>query len=75
MKIIIRNTNIPEFIDDLMDEFPQVNFVASENPDEILQEIDDFNHLSAYESMFQDGEHQTEKEQFLTNRCMGKRVY
>ena len=41
MKIIIRNTNIPEFIDDLMDEFPQVNFVASENPDEILQEIVD----------------------------------
>ena len=41
MKIIIRNTNIPEFIDDLMDEFPQVNFVASENPHEILQEIVD----------------------------------
>jgi hypothetical protein len=40
----------------------------------ILQEIDDFNHFSAFESEFLDGEHQVEKEQFTSNRCISHQV-
>lgn len=37
----------------------------------IISECDDFNHLSAYHSLFLDGEHQVEHEQYTSNRCMG----
>lgn len=40
----------------------------------ILQEIDDFNHFMAYESMFMDGEHQVEKEQYTSNRCIAHQM-
>ena len=40
----------------------------------VLQEIDDFNHFMSYESLFMDGEHQLEKEQFTSNRCIAHQV-
>ena len=40
-----------------------------------LSEIDDYNHYMGYKSMFMSNEHQKEREQFVSGRCISHKSY